>query len=91
VEQLLLSAPKDLGNDRVRLAWSAADGAEAYRVTFFDTDLNELSTLEAGPGTSLELDVSALPAPREEIVWLVVALRGGDEIRRSRPRSLLAP
>jgi hypothetical protein len=69
---------------RLRLAWHAFPGADAYRVALHGTDLAELAAVAAGADTSLEIDPAALTgAAAAPLFWRVVALRGGDEIAGS--------
>lgn len=91
---LSLNPPHLLDDDRVRLSWQAAEGADSYTVIFLGEELHELARLEAGGKTSLELQpstIQALPGSGTPVLWRVSALSGGDEIARSRAQSMRLP
>jgi hypothetical protein len=64
----------------LRLSWPTVAAATDYRVIVFSIDLEELATFAAGPVTSF----TVIPPPGAAFCR-VVALRAGDEIRRSDP------
>jgi len=89
----VLTPPRSLYGGGLALAWTGAAGADGYRVVLYDTGLAEVATLEAGRDTTLILPAARLTALLEahgELLWEVVALRGGDELERSRP-GVLSP
>ena len=78
----------------VRLAWSPAKEADRYAVVFQSPDLSEIGRMTDLTGTTLELSAAALPPdlPRGRPVLVhVVALRGADEIARSKPVEITLP
>jgi hypothetical protein len=78
----------------LELKWSAAPGADAYRLVLYAADLSELAKLEPTSATSVTLRAGALPAglpSGSRVVAEVVALRGGDPISRSKLRPITLP
>ncbi|MBN2171333.1 MAG: hypothetical protein JW819_08440 [Candidatus Krumholzibacteriota bacterium] len=89
----VLAAPRSLFGGGLMLAWTASADADGYRVVIYDTALVQVATLDAGRDTTLLLPAARLDALREahgELLWEVIALRGGDERERSRP-GVMAP
>lgn len=92
VQQLLLEAPETVADGGVRLTWHAVDGADSYVVRFRTPELDEIALLGPTADTSLVIFRSTLPQGTPPVVlWRVVALQNGDQIRRSRPASLELP
>lgn len=73
--------------ERIRVAWSAQPGADAYRLRFYSADLVEVSRLEAGPVREVSLARDSLgwvpQDPSRPLLVRVFALSGGDEIGAS--------
>ena len=91
-------APTDLtitplAEGRFMLNWEAVPDAEAYGVCFYGADLSEVTRLDVGGGTSLEVDPKTLPdlIGQEQVWWAVAAYRHGYEIGVSRLIPLAAP
>lgn len=92
--EFILHEPQPLEGGEVRLAWQPVEDADAYRVLFFDADLDELARLDTGSASTVALrpeDVGGLPVSGTKILWQVVALRSGDELTRSHPAGLRLP
>jgi hypothetical protein len=82
----LLSQPQAEGVGRWRLAWTAVEGADAYQVRFFSSDLDPLAQIEPVPVLSIGVtrdQLGADAASGNVVLWRVVALRGGDIIATS--------
>lgn len=91
---LSLNPPQHLDDGRIRLSWEAAERADAYRVLLFDTELNEVTRLEAGSATSFVMEaveIRNLAGAEGQLLWQVIALSGGDQILRSSPGGLRLP
>jgi hypothetical protein len=76
------------------LSWRPVDRAEIYRVVFYRADMSEVARYETGSESSLLLDFAALKdlrEVREPLYWGVTALRGRDEISRSRVQVFIIP
>ena len=92
--ELSLGTPVVGADGGVRLAWSPAKEADRYAVVFQAPDLIEIGRMTDLTGTTLELSAGALPPdlPRGSPVLVhVVALRGADEIARSKPVEVTLP
>jgi len=92
--ELSLGAPVVGADGGVRLAWSPAKEADHYAVVFQSPDLSEIGRMTELTGTTLALSAGALPPdlPRGTPVLVhVVALRGADEIARSKPVEVTLP
>ena len=92
--ELSVGAPVVGADGSVRLAWSPAKEADRYAVVFQSPDLTEIGRMTDLTGTTLELSAGALPPdlPRGHPVLVhVVALRGADEIARSKPVEITLP
>ena len=74
----------------VRFVWNADDAADSYRVELFDAGFATVGAFEAGADTSwtwVPREGDAAWA-RDAVLWRVVALDRGDEIRSSKPAPL---
>jgi hypothetical protein len=70
------------------LRWKSAPDADAYQVILFGTDLREKARYSAAADTFLRIGPGQLDALPPSLFWAVAALRGGDEIGRTEPRTL---
>ena len=89
---LITESPEEQPDGSVRLAWQPVPGADSYQLLFRTPELAELAVF--GPMTEISfiLNRSQFPPDSPDLVlWQVSALRGGDEIARSRPASLKLP
>lgn len=85
-----IAAPRATAHG-VELSWTPVPGADAYRVVFYASNLEELARVGPVTGTRLELRSDALPAGLRagtEMLAEVTALRGEDPIATSKPRLL---
>ena len=92
--ELSIGAPVVGKDGSLHLAWSPAKEADRYAVVFQAPDLSEIGRMADVTGTTLELSTGALPAdlPRGATVLVhVVAMRGADEIARSKPVEVTLP
>jgi len=83
-----------MGGGRVRLAWSPAEQATGYEVTFLAQDLRELARVDSLTAPMLVLDRAALPAglvSGQTVLWRVSARAGRDELARSATAPLTLP
>jgi len=86
--------PESRADGTVRLAWSPAREADRYDVVFQSPDLNEIARTNGVAATELILTPTSLPPglrPGAHVLYHVVALRGPDELARSRTVSLTVP
>jgi len=85
---------RDLSGGARRLEWRAQSGALDYTIVFVAPDLHELARVPGVADTHLDLGPGALPpglAPGQSVMWRVVAMRGHDELARSRTAALTLP
>jgi hypothetical protein len=91
---LRLDAPQALADGSLRLSWSAAAGADAYRIQVLDTALDPMLQVTV-PG-----DTSAIVRPADlgdavrsgaRLLWRVTVLRDGEEIGGSSVGTLWIP
>lgn len=83
-----IAAPRATANG-IELSWTPMAGADAYRVVFYASNLEELARVGPIHGTRLELRSGALPAGLRagtDVLAEVTALRGEDPIATSSPR-----
>ncbi|MFI5371176.1 MAG: hypothetical protein ACHQ52_06420 [Candidatus Eisenbacteria bacterium] len=76
------------------LEWSPAPGADRYVLVFYGADLNEITRVEGSAAPRITLRADALPAGLahgQELLAGVIAMRNGDPIAESKPRSLRIP
>jgi hypothetical protein len=76
------------------LEWTAAPGADSYRLVFSSARLEEVARVEGLTSTRYALDPTALPAGLErgrDVVVEVQALHGADVLLTSRSRPLRIP
>ncbi len=91
-QPLTLSPPQKLSGGDIQLEWTPMAGADSYQVRLYDRDLNGIARLEPTVEATLIIDRSMLPVETpNELIWCVVALRGGDEIGSSDPAFLELP
>ncbi len=91
---LLLAPPVTRVDGSVLLSWSPLRDAERYAVVFQSPDLVEIGRLTDITGTTLGLSARALPdglVPGGSVLCRVVALRGADEIARSKTVAVTLP
>jgi hypothetical protein len=69
-----------LENGGYLLSWPEVEEATSYRVVVYRADLEELMDYDVGDTTSLELEL-----PEDGAFCRVIALRDGDEVKRSEP------
>jgi len=92
--EIALSAPEKGPGGSLALHWSAAPEAERYAVVFVSPDLTEIARVEDLAEPSLDLSGASLPPgldPGSDVLYRVVAMRGGDEIARSRTVAITLP
>jgi len=92
--ELVLAPPVTRADGSVLLSWSPLSDAERYAVVFQSPDLVEIGRLTDITGTTLGLSARALPdglAPGGSVLCRVVALRGADEIARSKTIAVTLP
>jgi len=88
-----LEAPRATSG-AIALSWSAAPGADAYRVIVLGPDLEEVARIDAGASTRAELRRDMLPAdlpPGAALSVEVAALRLGDVIATTSTRPIPLP
>jgi hypothetical protein len=76
------------------LRWPIVDGADAYRLLFYGTDLVEILRIEAEADTRMTLPrarLSQLGAAGSTVYWRVQALHGGDPVALSQPLPIRLP
>lgn len=86
------ASPQEDGS--IRLEWTATPEADRYVVVFLSPELVEVARVSDLRATRLELRSDALPAgltPRARLLVRVLALRGADEVTRSRSMSVTLP
>jgi hypothetical protein len=89
-----LEIPVVQPDGRLRLAWRALAGADAYRVRVFNTGLDRVFESPAQSETTLVLTPSEFrPAgpPGSPLLWRVIALRRGEEMGMSDAGTLRMP
>ena len=69
-----------LENGGYLLSWPEVEEATSYRVVVYSTDLEDLMDHDVEDATSLELEL-----PEGGAFCRVIALRDGDEVKRSEP------
>ena len=92
-EQLVIGEPR-LQDQSLELSWTAVPGADAYRLVFFGSDLTEIASVNDLVAPAYVLERSALPsglAPAQEVMTQVIAMRTGEPLAKSRPRSIRVP
>jgi len=93
-DELVLAPPGMRPNGAVLLRWSPLAQAERYAVVFQSPDLVEIGRLTDLTGTTLELSARGLPeglTPGGSVLCHVVALRGADELARSKTVAVTLP
>lgn len=87
-------SPTQVPDGGVRLEWSPLPEADGYRVVFLSADLAEVARVAEVHETHLDLRPGALPiglASGARLLWRVVAMRGADELARSRTLAITVP
>lgn len=90
----VLSPPQTDGVGRWRLSWTPVQGADAYQVRFFSSDLEELAQIEPTPVVSITVtrdQLGANQAGGNVVLWRVIALLGGDAIATSPVGTIALP
>ena len=93
VQQLVLEAPR-VTPGGVDLSWQSALPADSYRVIFYGRDLNEIARLDGLKQMRYELRWNSMPARLmrgSNVLVEVVALKAGDPIGKSSPRTFRIP
>jgi len=87
-------AEPEVSGGRLVLSWTAAPGADAYRVVFYDAELAETARIDSVTSPRCELVAGALPrglASGGRVTVEIVALAHGDPLSRSRPLQVTLP
>jgi hypothetical protein len=87
-------APEPLEDGSLRLSWTPAAEAASYTVLFLSPDLTEIARVEGLAESRLDLRPGSLPAgltPGTQVLWRVLAMRGADEVARSRTLPVTLP
>jgi hypothetical protein len=91
LESPVAAAPARLSNNHYLLTWTPVADAESYQVVLLLPGLDELTRLDAGGQTRLEVDLQTLPLPADPptgLFWQVVALKSGNQIAASDMQTL---
>lgn len=86
--------PEVLADGLVRLEWAPSPEADGYAVVFLSADLEEIARVPGLEQTHLDLVPGAAPAGLQsgrQVLWRAVAMRGSDEVARSRARPITVP
>lgn len=70
----------------LHVAWDAVDGCDGYMVILLTGDLSELNRIGPLEETSVDIDAAGLPGGVDELLYVIVAMNGQDEVSRSRPQ-----
>jgi hypothetical protein len=90
----LATRTSHLADGGVRLEWAPLPGAEGYAIVFLSADLSERARVRDLHDTHFDLRAGANPPglpSGAQVLWRVIALRGGDEIERSPATSVRVP
>jgi hypothetical protein len=83
-----------LGGGSMRLEWNPSAEASSYTVTFLSPDLVEVARMTDVRDTHVDLLRGSLPSgltPGARLLWRVSAMRGADEVVRSRTTTVTVP
>lgn len=90
----LSAVSRPLAGGALRLEWHPTAGATSYRLSFLTPDLTEAGRIEDVAGTHFDLMPGSLPpglVSGASLLWRVTAMRGADEIARSRTTTINVP
>ena len=90
----LTTVARTLDDGALRLEWTPSAAADHYALVFLSPDLSEIARVADLREPHVDLRSGALPAgltPGSHALWRVIAMRGADEVARSRTAAITIP